>query len=207
MLEPIVEGKLRFDFPDPWEAVKFDDTRWYRETIKSRVKAVDIVAFSGDRHWWIEVKDCLGFETDNLPRLAAGEPDAVQTVRDWTESEGYKNFVSVKRAKPFIVDEVAEKLEGTLVSLAAARRAVHPEEIPEPVVQVLSAADVMAPEAKWTLVLLLTWKPEARDFSRLAMRLGDKLDKRLAAFRLDCFVLNENESAPAQPWSVTRITP
>lgn len=206
MVEPIVEGKLRFDFPDPWEAVKFDDTRWYRETIKSRVKAVDIVAFSGDRHWWIEVKDCLGFETDNLPRLAAGEPDAVQTVRDWAESQGCKNLVTVKRAKPFIVDEVAEKLEGTLVGLAAARRAAQSDEVPGPVAQVQPAAGVMAPEAKWSLVLLLTWDPEARDFGRLAMRLRDMLVKRLAAFRLDCFVLNENESAPNQPWSVTRIT-
>lgn len=206
MVEPIVEDKLRFDFPDPWEAVKFDDSRWYRETIKSRVKAVDIVAFSGDDHWWIEVKDCLGFETDNLPRLAAGEPDAVQTVRDWAESQGYKNLVTVKRAKPFIVDEVAEKLEGTLVSLAAAQRAAQSDEIPVPVAQVQPAAGVMAPEAKWSLVLLLTWDPEARDFNRLAMRLGDRLEKRLAAFRLDCFVLNESDRAPNQPWSVTRIT-
>ena len=204
MTEPVVEGRLRFDFPAPWQAVKFDDTAWYRETIKSRVKAVDIVAFHGDRHWWIEVKDCLGFEADNLPRLAAGEPAAVQTVREWTESEGYKNLVLVKRAKPFIVDEVAEKLEGTLVSLAAARRAAESEKMP--VAEVLPAAGVMAPEAEWTLVLLLTWKPEAKDFDRLAMRLRDKLDKRLAAFKLDCIVLNEHERAPNQPWRVTRIT-
>lgn len=205
MTEPVVEGRLRFDFPAPWQVVKFDDTAWYRETIKSRVKAVDLVAFSGDRHWWIEVKDCLGFEMENFPRLIPGDQPVVETVREWAKLQGHMNHVVVKRAKPFIVEEVAEKLEGTLVSLAAARRAALSEEVP--VAEVLSAAGVMAPEAEWTLVLLLTWKPEARDFDRLAMRLRDKLDKRLAAFRLDCFVLNENERAPAQPWSVTRITP
>lgn len=204
MVDPIVEDKLSFDFPDPWNAVKFDDTKWYRETIKSRVKAVDIVAFSGDRHWWIEVKDCLGYETENYPRLIPGDQPVVETVREWAKSQGHKNHVVVKRAKPFIVDEVAEKLEGTLVSLAAARRAAHAEEVP--VAQVQPAAGVMAPESEWSLVLLLTWDPGARDFGRLAMRLRDKLDKRLAAFRLNCFVLNENESAPNQPWSVTRIT-
>ena len=207
MAEPIVEGRLRFDFSEPWQAVKFDDTAWYRDIIKSRVKAVDIVAFSDDSHWWIEVKDCLDFERDNLPRLRPGDPESVQTVRDWADSAGHREQVTVRRAKPFIVDEVAEKLEGTLVSLVAARRAAVPKDTPAPVSQVLPAAGVMAPDAEWTLVLLLTWNREVRDFGRLAMRLRDKLVKRLTAFKIECFVLNENEIAPNQPWSVTRMTP
>ena len=46
---PIYEGavgrQLRFDFPEPWQALKFDESAWYRNTIKTRVKAMDLVAF------------------------------------------------------------------------------------------------------------------------------------------------------------------
>ncbi len=202
MPEPIVEDQLSFDFPAPWIALKFDHTAWYRETIKTRVKAVDIVAFSGSRHWWIEVKDCLGFEPDNLPRLRPGDQPAVELARDWVESQGLQDYVAVRRTKPFIVDEVAEKLEGTLVSLAAAARAGTGQ---VQAAHVLPAAGVMYPQAEWSLVLLLIWNPAAKDFGRLALRLRDKLAKRLQAFNIECFVLNEAESAPQQPWRVARL--
>ena len=74
MAEPIHEGALRRGFPDPWLALKFDDTAWYRQAMKSRVKAVDVIACRGQTHWWIEVKDCLGYEPESRPRLSPGDP-------------------------------------------------------------------------------------------------------------------------------------
>lgn len=204
MVERIVEGSLRFDFPAPWNAVKFDDTRWYRESMKSHVKAVDIVAFAGHRHWWIEVKDCLGYEEINKPRLADGESDSVKAVRTWLASTPYRDVV-VKRAKPFIVDELAAKVEGTLVSLIAAHRSDAPVATTGPEAHLQSAAEVLLPKAVWSLALILTWRPDAHDFGRLAMRLSDKLEKRFRAFNLACYVLNETDRAPNQPWSMTRI--
>jgi hypothetical protein len=206
MADPIFEGakgrQLRFDFLPDWRAVKFDDSAWYRDDIKSHVKAMDVLASDGTAHWWIEVKDCEGFEKDNLPRLSPADPPEVEATRAWVANQGYTGTVAVRRSKPFVVDEVAEKLEGTLVGVTAAARSAAS--------QVSAAA--LAPFAKvtygpapWSVVLLLTWRPDARDFGRLAMRLRDKLCQRLAAYKVQCFVLNETESAPEQPWTLTRV--
>lgn len=211
MAEPthsIYEGaagrQLRFDFPEPWQALKFDESAWYRNTIKTRVKAMDLVACLDATHWWIEVKDCKGFEADNRPRLSPSDPEEVAVVRTWAKSQGHDRAVSIQRAKPFVVDEVAEKLEGTLLSLAAAVRATP---VQTDAAAVAPFARAMDAAAQWSVVLLLTRNPAARDFGRLAMRLRDMLRKRLAAYNVQCFVLNESESAPHQPWTVTRVEP
>lgn len=208
MAEPIYEGaagrQLRFDFHEPWLALKFDDSAWYRDTIKTRVKAMDVLACHGASHWWIEVKDCKSFEADNLPRLSPSDPAQVATVRAWAKNQGHDRIVAIQRAKPFVVEEVAEKLEGTLVSLAAAVRAAPVQADAAAVVPFARAMDAAA---QWSVVLLLTWNPAARDFGRLAMRLRDKLRQRLAAYNVQCFVLNESESAPHQPWTLTRVEP
>jgi hypothetical protein len=190
MAEPIYEGavgrQLCFDFPDPWLALKFDSTAWYREAIKTHVKAVDIVACHGATHWWIEVKDCTGFEPANLPRLSPGDSPPVGLVREWASNQGHGAAVKVKRARPFVVDEVAEKLEGTLVSLVAAARAGG---LQADASAVTPFAQVFEAAAQWSVVLLLTWNPAAKDFGRLAMRLRHKLQQRLAAYNAQCFVL------------------
>lgn len=202
MPETVVEGRLRMDFAEGWQALKFDASPWYRDVIGSRVKAVDLVAWQTGTHWWIEIKDCAGFEADNLPRLSPVDPPAVATVRQWTQSQGHARDVQVRRAKPFIVDEVAEKIEGTLVSVAAAARAGM---VDQKAREIQPLAEVMNSGIGWNIVLLLAWSPT--DFNRLAMRLRDKLIARLAAYNVQCFVLNEGGSAPQQPWTVTRTNP
>lgn len=201
MPKSVVEGRLKFDFPVPWLVLKFDDTLWYREIMKSRMKAVDVVACAGKSHWWVEVKDCLSFEAENLLRLLPSDPPEVAVVRDWAKAQGHRDAVLIKRAKPFIVDEVAEKLEGTLLSLAVARRASATHTQAE---ELLPMAAVLDDGAQLSVVLPLTWDPEARDFGRLAMRLNDKLRQRLAAYQLECFVVNEGIPIPGQPWQLTR---
>lgn len=204
MPEPLdIEGKLRFSFPDPWLALKFDDTVWYRSVMQSRIKATDVVACAGDTHWWVEVKDCLGFEAANMPRLSPIDLPEVVAAREWAKAQGHRKVVSVKRAKPFIVDEVAEKLEGTLLSLAAATRRGGAD---ANAAKVLPFAQAWHLGSQWSVVLLLTWNPAAKDFGRLAMRLNDKLRQRLAAYQVACFVVNEGTPAPNQPWRLTRIT-
>lgn len=202
MPETVVEGRLRMDFAEGWQALKFDASPWYRDAMGSRVKAVDVVAWQKESHWWIEIKDCAGFEADNLPRLSPVDPPAVATVRQWTQSQGHARDVQVRRAKPFIVDEVAEKIEGTLVSVAAAARAGAGHASAR---EVQALAEVMDPGITWNIVLLLAW--DAGDFNRLAMRLRDKLIARLAAYKVQCFVLNEGGAAPHQPWTMTRTNP
>ena len=57
----IIEGKLEFIFPDGWQALKLDETEFYRKHFQNFAasKCVDIASFQaiGCELWLIEVKD------------------------------------------------------------------------------------------------------------------------------------------------------
>lgn len=56
----ITEGALTFQFPDSWQATKFDDWRFYRNQFQKicGAKAIDMLVITSDRcMWMIEVKD------------------------------------------------------------------------------------------------------------------------------------------------------
>lgn len=200
MLELDIEGKLKLSFPAGWQATKLDDEPWYRHDMQSQLRAVDVVAAQGTTHWWIEVKDCLGYETENRPRFSPAEPAALATARQLIAQNGLDKEVKVKRAKPFIIDELVEKVIGSMTCLATAQRAAHSATQAAALQPFASAA---APGTSWNVVLLVTWAPT--DFKRLARLLTTKMSQRLAAFGVACFALNEHELAPGQPWSVHRI--
>lgn len=57
----IMEGNLTFQFPNAWQATKFDQWSFYRNQFQSvcgGAKAIDILALDpDDRLWTIEIKD------------------------------------------------------------------------------------------------------------------------------------------------------
>lgn len=57
----ISEGALTFQFPNDWQATKFDDWSFYRKQFQSvcgGAKAIDLLAIAPDRCLWaIEIKD------------------------------------------------------------------------------------------------------------------------------------------------------
>ena len=67
----VSEGSLKFIFDDDTEAVKFDDTSFYRKRFNNLPggKAVDILASSKSAIQFIEIKDCLGYERENMWRI------------------------------------------------------------------------------------------------------------------------------------------
>jgi len=63
----IIEGKLTFHFD--FDAIKFDDTAFYRNhfsRITNAIKAVDIVAVNNEIGYLIEIKDYTDPNTKNL---------------------------------------------------------------------------------------------------------------------------------------------
>lgn len=184
----VQEGRLTFRFPDGWRLLKYDDSDWYRQRMKSRLKGMDILAHeSGELHWWVEVKDCEGFEPENRPRLSAADPAEVSQARHWIEQQGLKPKVQVSRRKPFIVDEVEEKLRDTLAALAVAEREVAPE--------LTDFSPLHAPWPRLRVVLLLTWNQ--RDFKRLATRLQTRMQRALAPYGVQGMVVNEHTTGNA----------
>jgi len=68
----IEEGKLQFDFPLPFNAIKFDDTIYYRNhfmKIQEGIKAIDILAITNSENYMIEVKDYTHPETEQLSQI------------------------------------------------------------------------------------------------------------------------------------------
>lgn len=199
----IREGKLALHFAEGWQAVKWDEQAWYRDgnALGSRIKGMDVVALGPDgQHWWIELKDCLGFEAENLPRLTEENPTEVQQAKTWLEAQGWQYQAQAKRKKLFIGDELLEKLVGTVAGLAAAARQVSWDARAQ---EVVAFAMAPTPGCPWSIALLLGG--ESREFKRMAGRLKSKLDQRLHAFGVSCYVVNETVAAPQQPWTVERV--
>ena len=189
--------RLKCIFPDGWDAIKYDATSWHLQAMKSQLKAMDVLATDGNHHWWIEIKDCEGFEDDNRPRLSPSDPKEVKQTCDWVIQKNWKSIVKVGRKKLFIVDEMVEKFRHTLVAMAWAEKEEEAS---------LKAYRVICTRKPLSVVLLLTW--EGKDFKRLAMRLQDKMKKALSCYAVEAYVING--TAPANmglEMTVERIQP
>ncbi|WP_157118906.1 hypothetical protein [Azohydromonas lata] len=205
----ITEGTLKLTFAAGWCAIKIDDTDWYRDgdAIANQVKAVDITAYGPQEpqeHWWIEIKDCFGHEQANRPRLVPNNPKPQELLDTevWIKAKGWDDLVEAKRVKMFVVDEVVQKVAGTITTLAVASRAPTTE---SRAVAVQPYAKAFAPGVALKVVLFLTWS--GPDFGVLASRLKTAMEQRLHAFNVTCLVVNETVTAPAQPWTVGRTAP
>ncbi|KPW77139.1 hypothetical protein ALQ65_100555 [Pseudomonas syringae pv. coriandricola] len=190
----VVEGTLTFSFPDDWQVIKFDETLWYTERMKRSLKGMDILAAKENSHWWIEIKDCVGYEPDNLPRMSETLPVSVVTAKQWLDAQAFAAQVKVQRRKLFIIDEVMQKFRDTLVSVVVAHREIDGE---------LSSYTAPARSGQGlVIVLLLTWS--ARDYGRLAARLKMKLDMALKPYGLTGFVVDETCRVPGLDLIVSR---
>jgi len=179
----VTEGQLTLSFPVGWKTVKYDDTQWHKVRMKSRLKAMDVLAkVDNFDHWWIEIKDCEGAEYENRPRLSPADSQEIKRTREWVEQKGWKPKISIARRKAFIIDEVERKFSSTLAAITVAMREDEAE---------LRGFEVInqqnSPVIK--VVLLLTW--EQRDFRRLASRLQQKLNQSLNPYGVQGFVVNE----------------
>lgn len=65
------EGKLNFKFNEIGEVIKFDDDKFYRNYYMKlpQGKGVDFIYNDEKNLVFLEVKDCLGYEKENLDRI------------------------------------------------------------------------------------------------------------------------------------------
>lgn len=193
----LTEKTLQFTFSDDCEAIKFDDHTFYRPRFSDKNhKGMDILAIHKNRHWWIEIKDCEGYEDDNKSRISLSETEELITARDWLSNENSKmqNSVKVARKKPFIIDEIIEKLRDTLVCLNFAKY-----ENESSLSLYSNWFDSKQPPI---VVLFLTWN--INDFKRIAKFLTQKLNTALLPYGLEGIVVNEHERTGLN-YTVSRI--
>ena len=96
----MIESNLNFEFLG--EAIKFDETKFY-EKFKSYLtngNGVDFLSMNSSKFIMLEVKNCTGYEKDNLWR----------TKTDFINEQGEESFDI----------EVAKKVAGTIACLVGA---------------------------------------------------------------------------------------
>lgn len=106
------ESGLKFGFPDENIAIKFDDTKYYRDLFNALPgsKGVDFISAGKDAISFIEVKNCLGDEGNCRWRIFLNNQK-----RDTTSTK-----VDVQGRESLDI-EVPQKVAMTLAALAGAR--------------------------------------------------------------------------------------
>ena len=80
----IEESDLVFEFDEGTQAIKFDDTEFYRKLFNKMpsAKGVDILANSKEVIQFIEIKNCTGHETENMQRTSINNSNLKSAPRD-----------------------------------------------------------------------------------------------------------------------------
>ncbi|QUG75634.1 hypothetical protein GKQ23_11810 [Erwinia sp. E602] len=179
----ITEGKIKLAFPPTWQVMKYDECSWHKQHKAGHgAHAMDVLAVGDDQtHWWIEIKDCEGFETDNRPRLSDASSPSLEKTRAWLVAENIDHEVRALRKKPFIIEEMLLKVRDTLAALSIAHRQAEAALLPWNL--------FASPAPRWTVVLLLTW--DVKDFKLIAKRIQTKLNTAFKGYGINVYVVNQ----------------
>ena len=108
----IEESKLKFEFPEENNTIKFDDTKFYREYFNKlpEGKGVDFITLNNGMIAFIEVKNCTGDEGNCRWRIATDnkKKNTTSTTIDVTGRDS-------------LDIEVSQKVAMTLAALAGAK--------------------------------------------------------------------------------------
>ena len=159
----MVESKLDFTFSG--QAIKFDDTKFY-EIFKSYLpqgKGVDFLSMNQDTFIMLEVKNCSGYESENIWRTKP-------------------NFVNETGDESFDI-EVSKKVAGTLACLTGAGVAYNLGEADElkPYFQELASAKYEKGKKVLQVLLFLEgdFGSKTRTKKMIMKRLRDKISEKL----------------------------
>lgn len=95
------EGNLEFTFNESFKVIKFDDNEFYRKYFMKlpEAKGIDFIINDNNDLIFLEVKDCCGYERENL----------------------YRTRINFNENKKISLDiEVAKKMESTISCLVGA---------------------------------------------------------------------------------------
>lgn len=198
----ISEGSLVFSFSHECCVIKYDaNNSFYKTTVERcpiSLKAIDILLKENDETITLfEIKDCFGNELENQPRFSGIDSQEIIETKEWLKNKKWDNLVSIKRAKPYLPDEVAQKVIDTFTGLITSQRHAEPT-----LLNFYSAFTT----PRLNIVLFLTLNYTPKDYNRLASRLGQTIRTRLSFLRINQVIICNEQTIPTNStWSVTRI--
>lgn len=210
-MKQLTEGsgvnKLVFEFPDEWEALKYDeDGGFYKQFVDKcqSTKAIDFLVLENNRQLWIEVKNFRGDAAANQLRLSPTENDVPGLVdtKNYVEEKQWKDQITVSRKKVFIADEMAQKVRDTCAGVLGATLRDVPEFQPFSI----------AVQNKLPVhVILFLQQDEERDqaidFRRMALRIADKIRQQLGFMNATVEVINQYTLSEHARWGVLGSNP
>lgn len=175
----IKEGSLTFVFDEQTTAVKFDETDYYQKFFVHQPsgKGVDIIADNQNYTLLIEIKNCLGHETENKWRT--------RTIR--RETDGEESFDI----------EISKKVSSTLACLYGAwtkQMGCSAAKNLEP--QYLAALNKFIPtdEKKLFVILFLegNFASDTRSKKATMRRIGESIEAKLCWLNCKVQVVDSN---------------
>jgi hypothetical protein len=110
---------LKLEFSDKWQVCKYDDELFYNKIKNQGLKAVDFMALSSKVLLLMEVKYVVKTnETSSIRFTVDADNDKVKEIKDLLSPE-QNNTVIIKSIRPYLVDEVTQKVRDTLLGLFA----------------------------------------------------------------------------------------
>ncbi len=181
----MIESGIEFNFVDGILVEKFDDTNFYRNSFNKlpSSKGVDFIAKNSNELVLIEVKNCIGNESDNRWRIAPNNKKVAttSTIVDTTGRES-------------LDIEISKKIAMTLACLCGAnsKHDYQNSDQLKPFFDILNSNRVSYGENKIKVILFLegNFSTKTRPEKKILKDLQDSIKTKLSW--LNCHVLVEN---------------
>ena len=204
LTESTGDRALVFEFPEDWQAIKYDCTQFYRDTVSKcqGTKAIDFLVLANQRQMWFEIKNFRGDAEHNRLRLDANESNVtgLSETRRYVNSNNYN--LSVTRKKLFIADEVAQKIRDTAAGMFGATL--------KNTIELESYANALQEKQPIHIILFLQQDEELDqlpDFRIMAQRIADKIKQQLLFIDATVEVVNQHTLSEQAEWRVIRSNP
>ncbi len=210
-MQTLIEGKgensILFEFPVEWEILKYDEPEgFYKNSVIKcqNTKAIDFLIIENQRQLWIEVKNFRGANEENRMRLDPNEKNVpgLLTSREFVETNFSKEQILVSRKKPYLADEVTQKVRDTCAGLIGAFLQDMSEFLP--------FSTALHNKLPIHVILFLQQDEEhdkADDFKRMAQRLAEKIKQQLVFLNVSVEVVNQFTLSPNAQWRISGNNP
>lgn len=120
--EETAGGKLTFEFSDKWQVCKYDEQPFYNKLRGQSLKGVDFIALSSKGLLLMEVKYIIRADEDTSLRLSKdADNDKLEAIKSQLTPEQQETVI-ISSIRPYLADEVSNKIKDTLLGLFASYR-------------------------------------------------------------------------------------
>jgi hypothetical protein len=122
LTEKTVTGELTFEFSDKWQVCKYDEQPFYNKLRGQSLKGVDFIALSSKGLLLMEVKFIIrADENTSLRFYKNADNDKLEAIKYQLTPEQQKTVI-ISSVRPYLADEVSQKIKDTLLGLLASYR-------------------------------------------------------------------------------------